>query len=135
MYKDLYDFLQINGLQTVTILFNVVSRYENGRWKLVETGEGFEILNKLRTMKDFKLSEANSTRWANQSENLMETFYAASFENNAYKDKMTVKQILSSVIQIVNSYRESQVYFNDYYQLDSQDFSLQKYMTQLERLH
>jgi hypothetical protein len=44
MYLDLNDFLQINGLKSVTILFNVLSKYKNGSWQMLESSDGFEIL-------------------------------------------------------------------------------------------
>lgn len=135
MYEDLYDFLEINGLQSVTILFNVVARFQNGAWKLVETSEGFQLLHQLRNLKSFRIHEANSTRWGNQSENLMETFYAASFENNTAKDPVTIKQVLNEVIRIVDAYNEPQVYINNFYQLNAETASLQRYIYGLEQVH
>lgn len=133
MYKDLYDFLEINGLQSITILFNVVTRYHNGAWKPVDKGEGFKLLHQLRDHKNFRINEANSTRWGSHSENLMETYYAASFEVDNSKDPLTVKQVLGDVIRIVDSYQEPQVYINNFYQLNAETTSLQRYMHGLDR--
>ncbi len=135
MYLDLNDFLQINGLQSVTILFNVVSRYKNGSWRMMENSDGFEILTRLRQHKNIRIAEADFTRWRNDGEHLMDTFYAASAENLYIKDIPSVKQIINLTMQIKKEFANAQVFINNFYELNGEGSGLVKYVKLLEQIH
>ena len=117
MYSDLYDFLQINGLQSVTILFNVISKYENGSWQMLEGSEGLEILTRLRRQRGIRIAEADFTRWRNDAEHLLDTYYAASADNLYIKDFSSLKQILVLAMQIKKEFLNTQIYINNFYEL------------------
>ncbi len=135
MYLDLNDFLQINGLKSVTILFNVLSKYKNGSWQKLESSDGFEILTRLRQHKSIRIAEADFTRWRNDGEHLMDTFYAASAENLYIKDVLSIKQIIELAMQINKEFSNVQVYINNYYELNGEGTGLVKYVKLLEQIH
>lgn len=135
MYKNLSDFLEINGLQSITVLFNVVSKYKNGKWQTVQIGEGFKLLTKLRSNKHVKLAEANSTHWRNQSELMLDTYYVAQFTNLQIKDILSLKQILILILHIRQQYLESQIFVNDFYELNDASDGFEAYLHYLDQVH
>jgi len=135
MYKNLNDFLEINGLQSITVLFNVISKYQDGKWQTVKTGEGFKLLTKLRTNKHAKLAEANSTRWRNKTELLLDTYYAAQFTNLHIKDRLSIKQIVTLTAQIKQQYNESQIFVNDFYEIDQTSDGFESFIHHLDQVH
>ncbi len=135
MYSDLNDFLLINGLQSVTILFNVISKYKNGSWQTLESSDGFEILTRLRRQKGLRIAEADFTRWGNDAEHLMDTYYVASADNLYIKDFSSLKQIIILAMQIKKEFTNAQIYINNYYELNGDTSGLLKYIKLLEQVH
>lgn len=135
MYENLNDFVEINGLQSITVLFNVVSKYRNGKWQTIKTGQGFKLLTKLRSNKHAILAEANSTRWRNQTELLLDTNYAAQFKNLQIKDPISVRQIIALTAEIRQRYKESQIFINDFYEVDNRSDGLETYIQHLDQVH
>lgn len=135
MYKNLSDFLEINGLQSITVLFNVVSKYRNGTWQTVKTGEGFKLLTKLRSTQQVQLAEANTTRWRNQSELLLDTYYAAQFTNLQIKDIISLKKIVELTSHIRQTYAHPQIFINDFYELDDLSDGFDAYLNYLSQVH
>lgn len=135
MYLDLNDFLQINGLQSVTILFNVISKYQNGSWQMMEDSEGFKILTRLRRQKGIRIAEADFTRWGNEDEQLMDTYYAASVGNLFNKDYSTIRQIVVLTLQIKKEFANAQIYINNFYELNGETSGLVKYTKVLGQIY
>ena len=134
MYKDVKDFLEINGLQSVTILFNVITRYEKGHWRVSDADPaGFNLLNKIRRIKPFRVSEANSTRWTNKSEHLMDTFYVARFDSQSCDDLVLVRDVLNTVEEIKDEFPNSQVVLNDYYNVHEEAKGLSRYLHRIRQ--
>ena len=135
MYKNLGDFLEINGLQSITVLFNVISKYRNGKWQIVKTGQGFKLLTKLSSNKHAKLAEANSTRWRNQTELILETFYAAQFTDLHLMDPLIIKQIVTLAAQIKQKYNETQIFVNDFYEIGKTSDGFESFIHRLDQVH
>lgn len=102
---------------------------------MLESSDGFEILTRLRQHKSIRIAEADFTRWRNDGEHLMDTFYAASAENLYIKDVSSIKQIINLIMQIKKEFKNVQVYVNNYYELNGESTGLVKYVKLLEQIH
>ena len=135
MYRDIKDFLEINGLQSVTVMFSILSKYENGRWKMIESGDGFALYQQLQAFRCFSLSKANTTQFPHLNEELMDTYYAARFEASEMNNPKDLKAVLSAVHQIRSNFVSPQIFINDFYELSESESGLEQYIQKLGTIH
>jgi len=127
MYRDINDFLEVNGLQSVTILFSILSKFEQGHWKMLEAGDGFALYQQLKSIPHFTVSEANTTQFPHFNEELKDTYYAARFDALHITDPKQLKKALSQTKQIRTHFVSPQIFINDYYELNENDKGLEKF--------
>jgi hypothetical protein len=135
VYRDIRDFLEINGLQSVTVMFSILFKYENGRWKMIETGDGFALYQQLQAARYFTLSKANSTQFIHFNEELMDAYYAARFDANSLSKPKDLKAVLTAVHQIRSNFVSPQIFINDFYELSENETGLEHYIQNFGSIH
>ena len=134
MYSDLCDFIEINGLHSITILFNVVSKKETDEWRFVRDSEGVELYRKFEDKKyTAGIKEVDQTRWENWDGYLTDTYYTVHFDNSMLGDQKRLKEILQFLISIKKKYYTPQIYINDLYELDDKAQGLIDYLRLVEK--
>ncbi len=128
MYRDVNDYLEINEIQSVTILFSILYRNDKGDWKMVEAGDGFALYQQLQSLDAFTLSKANSTQFIHFNEELMDTYYAARIDANRIDDPQKWQAVFSTVQHIRKNFASPQIFINDYYELHENDAGLEKFV-------
>lgn len=128
MFSDLCDFININGLESVTVLFNVLTKREKNNWKnLIET-DGPDILKIFAEKPTFTLQEVNETRWNNYAETIRDQFYSIQLRKSDFDSTAKFLEALEFLIEIKREYPVLQVYINNIYQLDDKAQGLVDYV-------
>jgi hypothetical protein len=128
MYSDLCDFIKINGLESITVLFNVLTKRENNSWKHIIETDGPDILQIFSEKPVFTLQEVNETVWSSNSEPMRDKFYSIQLKKTDFNSNEEFLEALQFLIQIKKEYPVLQVYINNIYQLDDKAQGLVDYV-------
>jgi len=132
MYSDLCDFIEVNGLQSITVLFNVISKWQGQEWKRLEETEGAELLQKLSGQEHFFIEEVNRTHWFNRSQPLADTYYSIHLSEKELYAGQRLSDILRFLIDLKRNYRTAQIFINNIYELDREAQGLADYLRLIE---
>lgn len=134
MYANLSDFITINGLNSVTILFNIISKKQTDGWAFVNESEGAELYHSLKQAKFADaIREVNHTCWQNRDEYLKDTCYSIRIDDPALRDRSKFKEILHFFISIAKKFQTPQIYINDQYEISDSGKELADFLEKIER--
>ncbi len=128
MFSDLCDFININGFESITVLFNVITKWEKNNWKSFIESDDLDILQVFKEKPVFTLQEVNETRWHNYSETLRDKFYSVHLKKSDFDSHTKFLETLNFLIEIKRKYPILQVYINNIYQLDNKAQGLVDYV-------
>jgi len=128
MFSDLCDFININGLDSVTVLFNVLTKREENDWtNFLETG-GPDLLQIFSEQPVFTPQEVNETRWSSYSDTIRDQFYSIQLNKSDFDSNKKFLEALEFLIEMKKEYPILQVYINNIYQLDDRAQGLVDYV-------
>jgi len=128
MFSDLCDFIDVNGLESITVLFNVLTKREDDDWRNFIDADGPDLLQLFREKSFCTLHEVNETRWSNYSETIRDQFYSIQLKKSDFESNTKFLEALEFLIEIKREYPLLQVYINNIYQLDDKAQGLVDYV-------